>query len=401
MKVLVINCGSSTIKFQLIDVENNNQVIAKGRCDMVGYKESNIIYNNVRYNYKMNEERDMPTHKEGMEVLLDTLMDKEHGVIESLDEIYAIGHRVVHGGEKFSSSVLVDDNVLKAIEELTDLAPLHNPGAVMGIKAMLEVAPDKKNVVVFDTAFHQTLPNYNYLYAIDYKYYTNNKIRRYGFHGTSYQYILGRLEEILNKKKEDINAIVCHLGGGASICAIKNGKSYDTSMGFTPLEGLVMETRCGDIDASIVTRIMKDENLTPEQMEEILNKKSGRLGLCGIGDQRQMIQAERDGNEMAKLARKIQTNRNKKYIGAYIAELNRVDAIVFTGGNGENNACEREDMVSDMECLGIELDKELNNNASGKEAKISKDSSKIGMYVIPTNEELEIARQTVEIVSKC
>ncbi len=401
MKVLVINCGSSTIKFQLIDVENNNQVIAKGRCDMVGYKESNIIYNNVRDNYKMNEERDMPTHKEGMEVLLDTLMDKEHGVIESLDEIYAIGHRVVHGGEKFSSSVLVDDNVLKAIEELTDLAPLHNPGAVMGIKAMLEVAPDKKNVVVFDTAFHQTLPNYNYLYAIDYKYYTNNKIRRYGFHGTSYQYILGRLEEILNKKKEDINAIVCHLGGGASICAIKNGKSYDTSMGFTPLEGLVMETRCGDIDASIVTRIMKDENLTPEQMEEILNKKSGRLGLCGIGDQRQMIQAERDGNEMAKLARKIQTNRNKKYIGAYIAELNRVDAIVFTGGNGENNACEREDMVSDMECLGIELDKELNNNASGKEAKISKDSSKIGMYVIPTNEELEIARQTVEIVSKC
>ena len=323
MKVLVINCGSSTIKFQLIDVENNNQVIAKGRCDMVGYKESNIIYNNVRDNYKMNEERDMPTHKEGMEVLLDTLMDKEHGVIESLDEIYAIGHRVVHGGEKFSSSVLVDDNVLKAIEELTDLAPLHNPGAVMGIKAMLEVAPDKKNVVVFDTAFHQTLPNYNYLYAIDYKYYTNNKIRRYGFHGTSYQYILGRLEEILNKKKEDINAIVCHLGGGASICAIKNGKSYDTSMGFTPLEGLVMETRCGDIDASIVTRIMKDENLTPEQMEEILNKKSGRLGLCGIGDQRQMIQAERDGNEMAKLARKIQTNRNKKYIGAYIAELNR------------------------------------------------------------------------------
>ena len=401
MKILVINCGSSTIKFQLIDVENNNQVIAKGRCDMVGYKESNIIYNNVRDNFKMNEPIDMPTHKEGMEVLLDTLMDKEHGVIESLDEIYAVGHRVVHGGEKFSSSVLVDDSVLKSIEELSELAPLHNPGAVMGIKAMMEVAPDKKNVVVFDTAFHQTLPEYNYLYAIDYKYYTNNKIRRYGFHGTSYQYILGRLEELLGKKKEDINAIVCHLGGGASVCAIKNGKSYDTSMGFTPLEGLVMETRCGDIDASIVTRIMKDENLTPDEMENILNKKSGRLGICGIGDQRQMIQAEREGNKMAKLARKIQTNRNKKYIGAYMAELNRVDAIVFTGGNGENNACEREDMVSDMECLGIELDKEVNNVSSAKEAKISKDSSKIALYVIPTNEELEIARQTVEIVSKC
>ncbi len=401
MKILVINCGSSTIKFQLIDVENNNEVIAKGRCDMVGYKESNIIYNNVRDNIKKNEDISMPTHKEGMEVLLDTLMNKEYGVIDSIDEIYAIGHRVVHGGEKFSSSVLIDDSVISTIEELSDLAPLHNPGCLMGIKAMMEIAPQKKNVAVFDTAFHQTMPIYNYLYAIDYKYYTNNKIRRYGFHGTSYQYILRRLENILGKKKEDINAIVCHLGGGASICAIKNGKSYDTSMGFTPLEGLVMETRCGDLDPSIVTRLMKDENLSVEEVENILNKKSGRLGLCGIGDQRQLIQAELSGNEQAKLARKVQTHRNKKYIGSYIAELNRVDAIVFTGGNGENNAIEREDVVSDMECLGIELDKELNNMSSGKEARISKDSSKIGIYVIPTNEELEIARQTVDIVSKC
>ncbi len=401
MNILVINCGSSTIKFQLIDVENNDQVIAKGRCDMVGYKESNIIYNNVRDNFKMNKEIDMPTHKEGMRVLLDTLTDKEHGVISSLDEIYAIGHRIVHGGEKFKTSVLITDEVLKDIEELSSLAPLHNPGAVMGIKAIMEVAPQKKNVGVFDTAFHQTIPDYNYLYAIDYKYYTNNKIRRYGFHGTSYQYILGRLEEILGKKKDDINAIVCHLGSGASICAIKGGKSYDTSMGFTPLEGLVMETRCGDLDPSIVVRLMKDENLTPDEVETILNKKSGRLGLCGIGDQRQLIQAEQSGNEMAKLARKIQTHRNKKYIGSYIAELNRVDAIVFTGGNGENNAIEREDVVSDLECLGIELDKEANNISSGKEAKISKDSSKIGIYVIPTNEELEIAKQTREIVSKC
>lgn len=401
MNILVINCGSSTIKFQLIDVENNDQVIAKGRCDMVGYKESNIIYNNVRDGFKINKEIDMPTHKEGMQVLLDTLTDKEHGVISSLDEIYAIGHRIVHGGEKFKSSVLITDDVLKDIEELSSLAPLHNPGAVMGIKAIMEVAPEKKNVGVFDTAFHQTIPDYNYLYAIDYKYYTNNKIRRYGFHGTSYQYILGRLEEILGKKKDDINAIVCHLGSGASICAIKNGKSYDTSMGFTPLEGLVMETRCGDLDPSIVVRLMKDENLTPDEVETILNKKSGRLGLCGIGDQRQLIQAEQSGNEMAKLARKIQTHRNKKYIGSYIAELNRVDAIVFTGGNGENNAIEREDVVSDLECLGIELDKEVNNISSGKEAKISKDSSKIGIYVIPTNEELEIAKQTREIVSKC
>ncbi len=401
MKILVINCGSSTIKFQLIDVENNNEVIAKGRCDMVGYKESNIIYNNVRDNIKKNEDIPMPTHKEGMEVLLNTLMNKEYGVIDSIDEIYAIGHRVVHGGEKFNTSVLIDDDVIKTIEELSDLAPLHNPGCLMGIKAMMEIAPQKKNVAVFDTAFHQTMPIYNYLYAIDYKYYTENKIRRYGFHGTSYQYILRRLEELLGKKREDINAIICHLGGGASICAIKNGKSYDTSMGFTPLEGLVMETRCGDLDPSIVTKLMKDENLSIEEVENVLNKKSGRLGLCGIGDQRQLIQAELSGNEQAKLARKVQTHRNKKYIGAYIAELNRVDAIVFTGGNGENNAIEREDVVSDMECLGIELDKDLNNISSGKEARISKDSSKIGIYVIPTNEELEIARQTVDIVSKC
>ena len=401
MKILVINCGSSTIKFQLIDVENNNEVIAKGRCDMVGYKESNIIYNNVRDNIKKNEDIPMPTHKEGMEVLLNTLMNKEYGVIDSIDEIYAIGHRVVHGGEKFNTSVLIDDDVIKTIEELSDLAPLHNPGCLMGIKAMLEIAPQKKNVAVFDTAFHQTMPIYNYLYAIDYKYYTENKIRRYGFHGTSYQYILRRLEELLGKKREDINAIICHLGGGASICAIKNGKSYDTSMGFTPLEGLVMETRCGDLDPSIVTKLMKDEKLSIEEVENVLNKKSGRLGLCGIGDQRQLIQAELSGNEQAKLARKVQTHRNKKYIGAYIAELNRVDAIVFTGGNGENNAIEREDVVSDMECLGIELDKDLNNISSGKEARISKDSSKIGIYVIPTNEELEIARQTMDIVSKC
>jgi len=401
MKILVINCGSSTIKYQLIDVDNDNEVIAKGRCDMVGYPESNMIYNNVRDGYKSNFDVPMPTHKEGMEVLFNTLLDKEHGVISSIDEIYAIGHRIVQGGDKFTHSVLVDEKVISDLEELSELAPLHNPGAVMGIKAMIEVAPTKKNVVVFDTAFHQTIPNYNYLYAIDYKYYTEDKIRRYGFHGTSYQYILGRLEKILGKKRENINAIVCHLGGGASVCAIKNGKSYDTSMGFTPLEGLVMETRCGDIDASVVLKIMKEYHLTPEQMDDILNKKSGRLGLCGIGDQRKMIQAEREGNKQAKLARKIQTNRNKKYIGAYIAELNRVDAIVFTGGNGENNACEREDVVSDMECLGIELDKDVNNVSSGKEAKISKDSSKIALYVIPTNEELEIAKETVEIVSKC
>ncbi len=401
MKILVINCGSSTIKFQLIDMENDN-VIAKGRCDKVGYEDSNIIYKNLRDSKSLDEVLvKMPTHKEAMEVLLNTLKDSSLGVIASLDEIYAVGHRVVAGGEKFSTAVLVNDKVIEEVAQLSELAPLHNPGAVMGIKAIMELSPTLHNVVVFDTAFHQTIPPENYLYAIDKKYYDMYKIRRYGAHGTSYQYILGRLVKLLGKPAEEINAVVCHLGGGASVCAIKNGKSYDTSMGFTPLEGLVMETRSGDIDPAAVLKIMEKENLTPSQMNEILNKKSGRLALCGIGDQRELIACANAGNEEAMLARKIQTNRTKKYIGAYMAELNRVDAIVFSGGVGENNFCERKMTISNMENLGVVLDEKLNLESSGKEAKISTDFSKIAIYVIPTNEELEIAKQTMEVVSQC
>ena len=400
MKVLVINCGSSTIKYQLIDMEKDN-VIAKGRCDMIGYEKSNMIYTNVRDNIKNNFLVNMPTHKEAMQVLLNTLLDKDTGVLKSLDEIYAVGHRVVHGGDKFSSAALVNDEVINKINELSELAPLHNPGAVMGIQAIMEVAPLLKNVVVFDTAFHQTIPDYNYLYALNPKYYEKYGIRKYGFHGTSYMYILNRLTEILNKPKKDINAIICHLGSGASCCAIRNGKSYDTSMGFTPHEGLVMETRCGDIDATAVTKIMEKENLTPAEMEKILNKESGRVGLCGIGDQRELISAANSGNKQAMLTRKIQCNRTRKYIGAYMAELNRVDAIVFTGGVAENNFCERLYTIQDMDCLGIKIDKDVNFEGSGKETKISASDSKIPVYVIPTNEELEIAKQTVEVVSQC
>ena len=398
MNILVINCGSSTIKFQLIDVEKNNEVIAKGRCDMVGYKESNIIYNNVRDNIKKNEDVPMPTHKEGMEVLLDTLMNKEYGVIKDLNEIGAVGHRVVHGGESFSKAELVTDEVFDEINNLASLAPLHNPGALMGIQAIKDVAKDLKNVVVFDTAFHQTIPDFNYLYAIDRKYYEKYKIRRYGFHGTSYMYILERLSKALNKDKKDINAIICHIGGGASVCAIKDGKSYDTSMGFTPLEGLLMETRCGDIDPAVVTKIMKEENLTPDEMDTLMNKKSGRLGFAGIGDFRQLKEAALKGNEIAKLTRKMQANRTKKYIGAYMAELNRVDAIVFTAGVCENNPDEVEMIISDMDNLGIELDKSKNIKVEDDELLISKDTSKVKLYVIPTNEELEIAKQTEDVV---
>ena len=398
MKVLVINCGSSTIKFQLIDMESDT-LIAKGRCDMIGYDESNILYKNQLTGKNVAYDVLMPTHKEGMAVLMDTLKNEEYGVIKSLDEIYAVGHRVVHGGEKFDGAKLVDEDVLKEIENLAPLAPLHNPACLMGIKAIMDVAPNLKNVVVFDTAFHQTMPNFNYLYAIDYKYYEKYKIRRYGFHGTSYNYILGRLEELLGKPRSEINAIVCHLGGGASVCAIKNGKSYDTSMGFTPLEGLVMETRCGDLDPAIVTKLMREENLSVDEMDNILNKKSGRLGLSGIGDFRMLKEAGLSGDKQALLTRMVQNQRTKKYIGAYIAELNRVDAIVFTGGVMENNADEIEMTISDMDCLGIELDKEANEKGIRKESLVSKPTSKIKLYIIPTNEELQIAKETVEVVS--
>lgn len=401
MKVLVINCGSSTIKFQFIDMEGE-KVIAKGRCDKIGYEDSNLIYKNLNNGKELDEVLiPMPDHSEAMKVLLDKLMDSEYGVISDISEIYAVGHRIVHGGEKFSSSVLLTDEILREVKELSPIAPLHNPGCIMGVEAIRKIAPSLKNVGVFDTAFHQTMPDFNYIYPIPYRYYEEYKIRRYGFHGTSYMYILDRLSVLLNKDKEDINAIVCHLGGGASVCAIKNGKSYDTSMGFTPLEGLVMESRCGDIDPAIVIKIMKDENLSVDDIDRILNKQSGRIGLTGIGDFRLMKEAANEGNEKAILARKIQSNKTKKYIGSYMAELNRVDAIVFTGGVLENNADEVEMTISDMEHLGVILDKKRNLEGSRKESLVSSDDSKVKLFVIPTNEELQIAKQTVEVLGKC
>lgn len=401
MKVLVINCGSSTVKFQVINMEDES-VIAKGRCDKIGYEDSNLIYKNLVNGKTIDEVPfDMPDHSEAMKVLLDKLMDEEYGVIKDLSEISAVGHRIVHGGEKFSESVLLTEDILSEVKELSPLAPLHNPGCIMGVEAIIKIAPELKNVGVFDTAFHQTMPDYNYIYPIPYRFYEEYKIRRYGFHGTSYKYIIGRLAEILNKKKEEINAIVCHLGGGASICAIKNGKSYDTSMGFTPLEGLVMESRCGDIDPAIVTKLMRVEEMSVDEVDKVLNKKSGRLGLTGIGDFRLMKDAALEGNEKAILARKIQSNKTKKYIGSYIAELNDVDAIVFTGGVLENNADEIEMTVSNMENLGIILDKERNEKGTRKESLVSADNSKIKLFVIPTNEELQIAKETLEVLGKC
>ncbi len=400
MKILVINCGSSTIKYQLYDMEKS-LVMAKGRCDKIGLESSNMLYKNLVKNVGLDEvPTKMKNHKEAVMELIKVLTDSEIGVIKSFDEISAVGHRVVQGGDIFKEATLIDEDVMKKIDMLSEFAPLHNPGALMGINAMIDINKDMVNVAVFDTAFHQTIPEYNYRYAIKEEYYTKYKIRKYGAHGTSYLYILNRLEELLKKPKKEINAIVCHLGSGASVCAIKDGKSYDTSMGFTPLEGLMMETRCGDIDAAAVTKIMEKENLSPKEVETVLNKECGRLGVCGIPDERLLIEAAKNGNEKAELARKMQTTRTKKYIGAYMAELNFVDAIVFTGGVGENNPCERERTISNMENLGIILDDERNNNARKEATLISKDTSKIKVFMIPTDEELEIAKETREIYLK-
>lgn len=399
MNILVINCGSTTIKYQLMDMKEDI-IIAKGRCDMIGYETSNIRYKNLETNYSHEIPVSMPTHKEGMEVIISELTNKEYGVIENLDGITAVGHRVAHGGDIFKEATLVDEKVKEEIRELGKIAPLHNPPALMGIEAIEKVAPNLKNVIVCDTAFHQTIPDYNYTYAINPKYQEKYKIRRYGFHGTSYKYVVDRLATLMNKPLEEINAVICHIGGGASVCAIKNGMSYDTSMGFTPLEGMVMETRCGDIDAAAVTKIMAEENLSPKEMEMILNKESGRVGLCGIGDQRELCDAIDAGNERALLTEKIQANKTKKIIGSYMAELNRVDAIVFTGGIGENDDYNRSMILADMDLLGIKIDEEINKGMRlGKEGTISIPGTKIPVYVIPTDEELEIAIQTMEAVS--
>lgn len=396
MKILVINCGSSTIKFQLYDMEEN-KVLAKGRCDQVGLKESYLIYKNIDKSIEFEKVIPIPDHKEGMKIILNTLIDSEDGVIKTFEEISAVGHRIVHGGEQFSRSVNITDEMLSEIEELSYLAPLHNPACTTGVRAIKQVMPNVINVGVFDTAFHQTIPEENYRYAIKQEYYEKYGMRKYGFHGSSYMYIISRLAEKLNKSEEDINAIVCHLGGGASVCAIKNGKSFDTSMGFTPLQGLIMETRCGDIDPSVAITLMEKENLNYSQITKVLNKESGRLGFCGIGDHRQVCAAADKGEKDAELILKMQNSRTKQYIGAYMAHLNRVDAIVFTGGIGENDASQRMDVLKNMEYLGIKMDKERNFEGSRKESIITAEDSIIKAFVIPTDEEFEIAKQTKEV----
>ena len=397
MKVLVINCGSSSLKYQVLDM-TNEELICKGLVERIGMEGSVISHTKTGMD-KFVLEAPMKDHKDAIGHVIDALKDEEHGVVKDMSEIGAVGHRVVHAGEKFAHSVLITDDVIKALEECVELAPLHNPPNLLGIAACQELMPGTPMVGVFDTAFHQTMPPQSYIYAIPYEYYEKYGIRRYGFHGTRQQYVSERAAEMLNVNIEDLKIITCHLGNGASVSAIKRGKCIDTSMGLTPLEGLVMGTRSGDIDPAIVTYIREKENLEQGVANDILNKKSGMLGISGVSsDFRDIEAAAEEGNERAMLALKVFAQRVKFYIGGYIAEMNGVDAIVFTAGVGENDMGMRDIICNEMGNLGIKLDL-VKNKVRGKEMVISAEDSKVKVLLIPTNEELMIARDTYNIVT--
>ncbi len=397
MKILVVNCGSSSLKYQLIDMQDEN-VMAKGYLERIGQEGSFLTHTVNGEKHKI--EKKISNHEEGMELVVEQLLHPEYGVIKDLNEIDAIGHRIVHGGEKFTESVLVDDEVIKGIEDAIKFAPLHNPAHLQGIYACQRAFPSKPNVVVFDTAFHQTMPKKAYMYAIPYEYYDKYKVRKYGAHGTSHRFVSKRVAEIMNKPVEDLKIITCHLGQGASLCAVKDGKSVDTSMGLTPLAGVPMGSRSGDIDPSLVTFLMEKEGLTPQEMDTILNKKSGKLGLSGISiDDRDIEAAIKEGNERAKLAIDNFVYQVAGYIGRFAAQMNGVDVITFAGGVGENGIDARKQICEYLGFLGVKIDDEK-NNCRGKEVEISTPDSKVKVFVIPTNEELMIARDTRDLVSK-
>lgn len=398
MKILVINCGSSSLKYQLIDM-NGEEVLCKGLVERIGIEGSKIKHDTTGKERVIIEEP-MANHKVALGLVLNAIIDENHGAIKSMDEIGAVGHRVVHGGETFASSVVIDDEVMKVLDECIELAPLHNPPNIIGIEACKELMPNTPMVGVFDTAFHQTMEPDNYIYPIPYEYYEKYKIRRYGFHGTSHKYVALRAAEILGKDIKDLNIVTCHLGNGSSVCAVQGGKSMDTSMGFTPLEGLAMGTRSGDIDPAIIPFIMGKENMTFDEVNNMLNKESGVLGISGVSsDFRDLEIAMEEGNSRAKLALDVFVNRVKKYVGAYVATMCRIDALVFTAGIGENSSYIREKVCEGLECLGIKIDSEL-NDIRGEEAQLNKDLTSATIFVIPTNEELMIARDTLELVSK-
>lgn len=395
MKILVVNCGSSSLKYQLIDMETEG-VMAKGYFERIGLNGSFLTHKVGGQKYKI--EKNIKDHAEGMEIVIEQLLHKDYGVISSLDEIDAIGHRIVHGGSKFTKSVLVDEEVIKGIEEAIQFAPLHNPAHLQGIYACQKALPGKPNVVVFDTAFHQTMPEKAFMYAIPYEYYEKYKVRKYGAHGTSHKFVAYRVAEIMNKPIEDLKIISCHLGQGASLCAIKDGKCVDTSMGLTPLGGIPMGTRSGDLDPSVVTFLMEKENISPADMETLLNKKSGKLGLSGVSsDDRDVEAAANEGNKRAQLAMDVFMYQVAGYIGRFVAQMNGVDVITFEAGIGENGIVVRKGICDYLGFLGVKIDEEK-NNCKGEEVEISTPDSKVKVYVVPTNEELMIARETMDLV---
>ena len=397
MKILVINAGSSSIKYQLIDMENE-LVLAKGLCDRIGIAGGNFKHQpHGKDAYKVDVQ--MANHSEAIRLVTDALVDKDHGVIESMSEISAVGHRVLHGGEKFSGSVIINDDVIAAIEECCELGPLHNPHNLTGIRACSEIMPSVPQVAVFDTGFHQTMPDYAYLYALPYEYYEKYKIRRYGFHGTSHRYVSQRAAAMLGK--EDIKIVTCHLGNGSSISAVVNGKCLDTTMGLTPAEGIMMGTRAGSIDPAIIPLLMEKENMSPKDIDTMINKKSGILGVSQVtSDNRDIEEGARNGNKRYQLIENMLCHQLTKYIGGFAAAMGGIDAVVFTGGIGENNPQYRTKVAEKLAFLGVKIDEELNQKAkrTSDENDISTPDAKVKMLVIPTNEELTIARDTLELV---
>lgn len=398
MKILVLNCGSSSLKYQLIDSDSEN-VLAKGLCERIGIEGSKLKHQptgkeNVIFNEYMED------HTVAVQMVIDALLNADHGVVKSATEINAVGHRVVHGGEFFANSVIITPEVKEAIQKCAELAPLHNPANLIGINACEKIMPGVPQVAVFDTAFHQTMPERAYLYALPYEYYEKYKIRRYGFHGTSHKFVSTEAAKMINRPLEESKIITCHLGNGGSICAVRNGKSIDTSMGFTPLEGLVMGTRAGNVDSAAITYLMEKENLTPAEIDNILNKKSGVLGISGVSSDFRDIEGARDeGNLRAEAALGIFAYRVAKYIGEYAAAMNGVDAIVFTAGLGENSGSTRRLICDYLGFLGVHIDS-YNNSLRGEAMEISAPDSRIRVLVIPTNEELVIARDTKELLDK-
>ena len=395
MKILVLNCGSSSIKYKLFDMDKND-VIAQGGIEKIGMKGSFLKLTDKDGN-KVVIEKEIPEHTVGVKFIFEILTGSQYGVIKSLDEINAVGHRMVHGGEKFNKSVILTPDVLEAFAACNDLAPLHNPANLKGVNAVSELLPNVPQVGVFDTAFHQTMPDYAYLYAIPYELYQKYGVRRYGFHGTSHRFVSGEICKYLGIKPEGSKIITCHIGNGGSITAVKDGKCLDTTMGLTPLEGILMGTRCGSIDPAIVPTIMKEHNLTPDEMDTLMNKKSGMLGLAGTSDNRTIEGRAKEGDERAQLVESMLCHQLVKYIGGFAAAMGGLDAVVFTGGIGENNPQYRTRVAEKIKFLGTDIDEEK-NHVRGREIEISVPGSKVKMYVIPTNEELVIARDTKEIV---